>query len=185
MEKVRVSTDGSCLSENNSGDGPIGWAVVEHTGELTRSGGAHFGTNQIAELAAVLVALRTYKIGGGRARKHLVIESDSNYAIKAATEWLPNWKANGWRNSAKKPVANLELIQAIDAEILERQAAGGSVELVWVKGHNGNLFNEQADVEAREQAERFKQSGDTALDLMPKEAVTAIERRHLAPVQRT
>gem|GEM_PF-216817 len=131
---ITLSTDGSCL--RNPG-GAIGWAWVDHTGTRFDSGGAASGTNQIAELTAVLQALRAHP-----GPRPLLIESDSQYTIRSATEWLPGWKRKGWRTSTGSPVQNLELIQAIDAEISGRE---GPVKFRWVRGHFGHKFNERAD----------------------------------------
>jgi len=132
-----VSTDGSCL--RNPG-GAIGWAWVNHQRGFD-SGGAASGTNQIAELTAVLRAIHAHQ---GEAP--LLIESDSRYAISCATDWLPGWKRKGWRTATGKPVQNLELVQAIDAAITERV---GPVRFRWVRGHVGHEFNERADRLAR------------------------------------
>ena len=105
------------------------------------AGGATNGTNQIGELCAVLQALRTHP-----GPEPLTIETDSQYAINCSTTWVKGWKRNGWRNSQKKPVKNVELIKAIDEEIARRP---GPVRFVWVKGHAGNAGNELVDELAR------------------------------------
>ncbi len=128
-----VSTDGSCL--RNPG-GAIGWAWVNHEGP-TGSGGEASGTNQIAELRAVLEAISAHP-----GPDELVIESDSQYAIKCASEWIHGWRRKGWKTAAGSPVKNLVLIQAIDAAITAR---AGAVRFQWVRGHVGNHFNELAD----------------------------------------
>ncbi|MBJ7290142.1 ribonuclease H [Williamsia sp.] len=130
---IIVSTDGSCL--RNPG-GAIGWAWVDHTGP-TASGGAPSGTNQIAELIAIREAITAHP-----GPDPLMVESDSQYAIKCSSEWLANWKRRGWRTAAGAPVRNLEIVQAIDAAITARS---GPVRFRWVRGHVGNEFNEIAD----------------------------------------
>ena len=133
-----VSTDGSALSNPN---GPMGWGWANHSDRSSDAGGATNGTNQIGELCAVLEALRAH-----HGAPELVIETDSQYAINCSTTWVHNWKRNGWRNSAKQPVKNVELIKAIDFEMHHRP---GSVSFKWVKGHAGNEFNEIVDDLAR------------------------------------
>ncbi|MBF6328826.1 ribonuclease H family protein [Nocardia transvalensis] len=137
---IIVSTDGSCL--RNPG-GAIGWAWVNHQG-TSASGGAAVGTNQIAELRAVLEAIVAHPD-----QEPLLIESDSLYAIKCASEWLSGWRLNGWRTSTGSPVKNVELVQHIDHAIATRP---GPVRFRWVRGHVGNYFNEQADKLAGEAA---------------------------------
>ncbi|MCL1871711.1 MAG: ribonuclease HI [Promicromonosporaceae bacterium] len=131
---IIVSTDGSCL--RNPG-GAIGWAWIDHEGGRFDSGGAASGTNQIAELTAVLRAVEAHP-----GAEPLLIESDSQYAIRCSSEWLEGWKRKAWRTASGGPVKNLALVQAIDAAISGRE---GPVRFRWVRGHVGNPFNERAD----------------------------------------
>ena len=131
---IIVSTDGSCL--RNPG-GAIGWAWVDHETGRFDSGGAASGTNQIAELTAVLRAIEAHP-----GPEPLLIESDSRYAISCSSEWLEGWKRKGWRTASGAPVKNLELVRAVDAAITARP---GPVRFRWVRGHVGNSFNERAD----------------------------------------
>ncbi len=139
---IIVSTDGSCL--RNPG-GAIGWAWVNHAGG-SASGGAPTGTNQIAELRALLEAVRAH-----HGSEPLLIESDSLYAIKCASEWINGWRRNGWRTSTGGAVKNVELIRLIDEAISTRP---GPVRFRWVRGHVGNYFNEQADTLAGQAARK-------------------------------
>ncbi|GAA4933639.1 hypothetical protein GCM10023237_64840 [Streptomyces coeruleoprunus] len=84
---------------------------------------------------------------------------DSQYAMKAVTQWLPNWKRNGWRTAAGKPVANQELVQRIDALLAERD-----VEFRYVPAHreDGDLLNAIAD-QAASDAAATQQAAGTAL----------------------
>jgi ribonuclease HI len=143
---ITVSTDGSCL--RNPG-GAIGWAWVDHAGG-SAAGGLGSGTNQIAELMAVLEAITAHP-----GAEPLRIESDSLYAIKCASVWVHGWRRKGWRTASGGPVQNLGLVQGIDAAIAARP---GAVTFGWVRGHDGNRFNEQADRLAGEAA-REAQAG--------------------------
>ena len=130
---ITVSTDGSCL--RNPG-GAIGWAWANHDGS-SGSGGHASGTNQIAELMAVLEAVRSHP--GDDA---LVIQADSLYAIKCSSVWVDGWRRKGWRTASGGPVQNLALIQSIVEAIAQRP---GPVTFEWVRGHRGDEFNERAD----------------------------------------
>lgn len=132
-----VSTDGSALSNPA---GPMGWGWVDHDTGRHDEGGASNGTNQIGELTAILQALRAY-----RTTPHIIIESDSQYAIQSSSTWLQNWKRNHWKNSKKQRISNYELIRAIDNELTMRQNQGFTVKFKWVKGHAGDTFNEIVD----------------------------------------
>jgi ribonuclease HI len=130
---ITVSTDGSCL--RNPG-GAIGWAWANHDG-THGSGAVASGTNQIAELMAVLEAITSHP-----GDEPLCIEADSQYAIKCASEWVHGWRRKGWRTASGSPVQNLALVQAIERAIADRP---GPVTFVWVRGHQGDQFNERAD----------------------------------------
>ncbi|PST47993.1 ribonuclease HI [Bifidobacterium callitrichos] len=160
---IVVSTDGSALGNPN---GPMGWAWAdhdtnagdgripghEHDSRGYDAGGATNGTNQIGELCAVLQVLRAHP-----GPEPLLIESDSQYAINCSTKWLKGWKRNGWRNSQKQPVKNVEIIKAIDAEIAKRP---GPVDFKWVKGHAGNAGNELVDELARTYAQGCRKGSE-------------------------
>lgn len=132
---IIVSTDGSCPFKNPGG--AIGWAWVNHNNVTDYSAGHPSGTNQIAELMAIRDAILAHP-----GPETLLVESDSQYAIKCSSQWVKGWKAKGWRTANGQPVKNLPLIQQIDTAITARP---GKVEFRWVKGHAGNHFNERAD----------------------------------------
>ena len=67
---------------------------------------------------------------------------DSQYVLKGITEWLPGWKAKGWKTASKQPVKNAELWRRLDDLLLK---GGHVVDWRWVRGHNGDPGNERAD----------------------------------------
>jgi len=87
------------------------------------------------EMMAVIEGLRHLK-----ARCAVEIYTDSTYVLKGMTEWLPGWKARGWKTADKKPVKNTDLWVMLEEEIMRHQ-----VSWHWVKGHNGDIYNERAD----------------------------------------
>ena len=68
------------------------------------------------------------------------VNIDSQYVKNGITSWIHNWKKNGWKTAAKKPVLNQELWQKLDA--LNNAL---NVEWNWVKGHAGVQYNERCD----------------------------------------
>ncbi len=133
-EVIEIYTDGAC--RGNPGKG--GWgALLRFRGkEKELYGGDPATTNNRMELLAVIRALEALKRPGCR----VVLYSDSRYVLSGMTEWLPGWKARGWKTSAKKPVLNAELWQRLD-----ELAAEHDIEWRWVKGHSGHPENERAD----------------------------------------
>lgn len=134
-------TDGACAPTN---PGPAAWGAVliAPDGQTVTScyGFIGHGTNQIAEITAALEGLRRTPEG---AQVELV--SDSQYVLKGLTEWRKGWERKGWRNSKGEVVANLELWQRLFA-----MADARKVTTRWVRGHNGDRYNEQADALANE-----------------------------------
>lgn len=108
--------------------------------EKTFFGGDPKTTNNRMEILAVIEGLRALK----RACT-VIIHTDSQYVMKGMTEWMPNWKRRGWLTADKKPVKNVELWQALDAQVARHQ-----VSWRWVRGHNGDPGNEMADMLANQ-----------------------------------
>ena len=133
MSLVEIYADGACRGN----PGPGGWgALLMFDGrEKELSGAETLTTNNRMELTAVIQALEALK----RPVKARVY-TDSEYVRRGITEWLPAWKARGWRTADKKPVKNQDLW-----EKLEALAAGHEVEWRWVKGHSGVPGNERVD----------------------------------------
>lgn len=134
---VEVFTDGAC--EGNPGPG--GWgAVVRMEGEERElSGGERNTTNNRMELSAAIEALKTLPDCAG-----VVLMTDSQYVQKGITEWIRNWKKNGWKNASKQPVKNADLWIELDA--LNQKH---TIEWRWVRGHAGHPENERCDELAR------------------------------------
>lgn len=138
---VEVFTDGSCLG--NPGRG--GWGVLlRYRGvEKELSGGEPDSTNNRMELMAAIQALEALK-----RPSQVRLSTDSAYVKNGITQWLPRWKANGWRTAAKKAVKNQDLWERLDAALASHQ-----IEWRWVKGHAGDPDNERVDKLARTAAE--------------------------------
>jgi len=135
--RIEAFTDGAC----SGNPGPGGWGVLlrmdKHEKELC--GGEVETTNQRMELQAAIESLKAL-----RKKCPITIHSDSRYVIQGITEWIHNWKKNGWKNAGKKPVANKDLWEELD-----HLATRHDVTWTWVKGHAGHPGNERADELAR------------------------------------
>lgn len=136
-DTVYIFTDGSCYPN----PGPGGWAAVLLFNGVRKEiyGGSRKTTNNEMELTGILMGLRALK-----SRKYpVIVHSDSEYCVKAVSEWHIGWRRRDWHTSDGKPVKNVKLIQ----EIL---ALAPGVVFKWVKGHIGHEHNERADVLAGE-----------------------------------
>lgn len=137
---IEVFTDGAC--SGNPGPGGWAWAVAPD-GEPRGAGGEPATTNQRMELTAVLEALRALGVGSEAGRIEVV--SDSTYVLNCFRDrWYVKWRANGWRNSKKEPVANRDLWEPLVA-LAEPALRDGALTMRWVKGHSGNPMNDLVD----------------------------------------
>ena len=141
---VSIWTDGAC----SGNPGPGGWGALLRAGEREKemSGGDVLTTNNRMELQAAIEALSALK-GPSKVDLH----TDSQYVKGGITGWIHGWKRNGWKTSAKKPVKNAELWQALDEAVRRHD-----VTWHWVKGHAGHAENERADALARQGMAPYK-----------------------------
>lgn len=133
MKTVVIYTDGACKGN----PGPGGWgALLRWNGhEKKLCGGESLTTNNRMELMAAIMALESLK-----QPCEVALYTDSVYVKQGLNEWLPGWKARGWRTADKKPVKNQDLWQRLDSA-----ASRHRVDWHWVKGHAGDPGNEAAD----------------------------------------
>ena len=131
---IKIYTDGSCIG--NPGKG--GWAaIILNDGKKTEIKGSEKDTtNNQMELLAPIKALKEIPKGS-----KVEIFTDSKYVKSGITEWIHNWKKNGWKTAAKKEVKNKELWIELDSLIKIH-----SISWAWVKGHSGHPENERADL---------------------------------------
>jgi len=132
-DKVIIHTDGAC----SGNPGPGGWgAVLQYNGHIKElKGGASQTTNNRMELTAAIKALNSLT-------RPCEVEmfTDSKYVKDGLTSWINNWKKNGWKTAAKKPVKNAQLWQELDQAVKRHE-----INWHWVKGHQGDVMNEKAD----------------------------------------
>jgi ribonuclease HI len=135
---VEIFCDGAC----SGNPGPGGYGAILRCGgrEKEISGSAPETTNNRMELTAVIEALQQLT-----RPCRITITTDSQYVVKGMTEWIAEWRRNGWRNSKKEPVLNRDLWEALlDA------SSKHSITWKWVRGHDGHAENERCDCLARE-----------------------------------
>lgn len=148
LQKAKIYTDGSCLGN----PGPGGWASIilfEDGREIDLRGGEENTTNNRMELMGVISAFRELD-PPWEAPCEITVYTDSQYIAKAFNDhWLESWKANGWKRSSGE-LKNVELWQELD-ELVSKH----SCTFKWVKGHNGDKYNEKCDAMANEQAQIF------------------------------
>ncbi|MDR2777868.1 MAG: ribonuclease HI [Rickettsiales bacterium] len=149
---VVVYTDGAC--SGNPGIG--GWGAILRYGEKSREiyGGDSNTTNNQMELRAAIEALKALKYSC-----RVELYTDSQYIKRGICEWIGNWETNGWKNSKKQTVANLELWQELNG-----LTKAHSISWFWVKGHGGNEMNNLADKLAKRWIEENRSSLDNRAD---------------------
>ena len=143
LPQVTIYTDGAC--DPNPGSG--GWAALIRSGaaEKAITGSALDTTNNRMELTAAIQALKALK-----QPCQVVLYTDSEYLKRGIKEWLPGWRARGWRRKGGV-LANVDLWQELD-KLLRTHC----VEWRWVRGHAGNPQNERVDKLARQASQAAK-----------------------------
>ena len=129
---IKVYTDGAC--KGNPGDGGWGALIINGSENKELYGGEKNTTNNRMELMAVILAIESIDM-----IQEVTIFTDSTYVQKGISEWIINWKRNGWKSSNKQPVKNQDLWVRLDNLNSEQ------ITWQWVKGHSGHIENDRAD----------------------------------------
>ena len=132
---IQIFTDGA----SRGNPGPGGYGVVLKSGPHYKelSEGFSLTTNNRMELMAVIAALEALN-----KPCDIKLYSDSKYVTDAFNQhWIESWLKKNWKNSANKPVKNIDLWK----RLLEA-AKIHKITFIWVKGHNGHPENERCDV---------------------------------------
>ena len=137
---IKIYTDGSCLE--NPGNG--GWAaIIIDDGQKTQIKGSKKNTtNNQMELLAPIEALKKIPKGS-----KVQIFTDSKYVKSGITEWIYNWKKNGWKTANKQEVKNKDLWTELDILANEFEISWN-----WVKAHSIDELNNEVDLIAKEAA---------------------------------
>lgn len=138
VDHVLLYTDGAC----SGNPGPGGWAfILKHpsTGKVKEVAGAErLTTNNRMELLAVIRGLEFLK-----RPCRVEVVTDSQYVAQGISDWMPKWKANGWRRregTQFKPLKNDDLWKRLDAQLSKHR-----VRVAHVRGHRGHPENEACD----------------------------------------
>lgn len=137
--KYYIYTDGGCDRGSHNTVGAWSICIVKGSDVIHEdSAYVYDTTNNVMEMTACYNALDF--IRNHNEIDNAVIISDSQYVIKGITSWIGNWIKNNWITSTKEPVKNKELW----IKLLEH-SKDLNVTWQWVKGHNGNIYNERCD----------------------------------------
>ena len=137
---IKIYTDGSCLE--NPGNG--GWAaiIIDDEKKTQIKGNKKNTTNNQMELLAPIEALKKIPKGS-----KVQIFTDSKYVKSGITEWIYNWKKNGWKTANKQEVKNKDLWTELDILANEFEISWN-----WVKAHSTDELNNDVDLIAKEAA---------------------------------
>lgn len=132
-------TDGSCNNLSANKEGGAAYLILLNGKEiLRRSKALIHTTNNRAEMLAIISAVKRCPIGAD-----IVIHTDSKYAIFSF----------GHRKRISDSVKNSDLIH-----LYRKEAAQKKVTFEWVRGHNGDRYNEIVDSMANEEYNKMKES---------------------------
>lgn len=106
-------------------------------------------TNNTMEINAVIKAfeeLNKFMSNGTKVSNNVVyLWTDSQYVQLGLTKWIHLWKENGWKNASGKPVKNKKLWIKLNSLFINLNKMYKSINIQWVEGHNGDIWNEKAD----------------------------------------
>ncbi len=142
---LALYTDGACRGN----PGPGSWACIGQTasGELLLQAVGHesLTTNNKMEIQAVIGAYRQFE---QQLLSHpfttfdpVLLFTDSKYVVDGLNQWIPGWRARGWKKADGKSPENLELWQ----ELAQLKEQFPIIKVGWVRGHNGHPQNEYCD----------------------------------------
>ncbi len=138
MKQICLTTDGACIGN----PGPGGWACVLRFGSHRKElfGSEEHTTNNRMELRAVIEGLKAL-----REPCEVTVVTDSQYVRNGITQWLPEWKAHGWRKKRKGNSGTRDVLNRDLWEELEDAMARHEMKWEWVKGHAGHQDNTRCD----------------------------------------
>ena len=144
MKHVRIYTDGAC----SGNPGPGGWAgIIIYKGiEKTVLGGDDHTTNNRMELMAAIESLKALK-----EKCKVELYTDSKYVKSGITDWISGWKNKNWKSASKKDIKNIDLWKELD--LVNNMH---DISWHWVRGHNGDEYNEKVDLLAVEMRDKYK-----------------------------
>lgn len=151
-----IYVDGSAKG-NDPSNRLGGWAyAILFDGDMIRkdSGGVRATTNQRMELQAVIEGIKgALVLAGNKPEQYIFnVYSDSAYLVNCYhQDWYIGWEKNGWRNAAKKEVANQDLWLEIIPYFKSK-----SWNFYKVKGHAEDYYNNYVDRMAQAAAEKLK-----------------------------
>lgn len=164
MRTFIIYTDGGCVP--NPGIGGYSFVILEE-GEvrsLNGCGGSLDTTNNRMELTAAIRALEAVKFESRNTPADVVIYSDSKYLRNGITKWIINWRKNQWKTKNRTDVKNGDLWIRLDD--FNRNDPILRIDWRWVRGHNGNKFNERCDKVCSQMIEQQRFSRSSARDVV-------------------
>jgi len=173
---IEAATDGAC--SGNPGNGGWGGLILFEDGSEVEIGGFEKNTtNNRMELMAAIKTLE--KLKQFKLKKNFKLRTDSKYLIDGYSNWINNWKKNGWKTSTGKQVQNLDLWQKIDGLRINE------LSMEFVKGHSGDKYNERVDLIATNYSKginKFKKNKQEKIDqcdTAPQEIISLYSRFEL------
>lgn len=140
MDNIQIYTDGCCLK--NPGLGGLA-AIILVNGKKTKVIVDSYGytTNNRMEILASIQAIEySFK---AYPESRITLYSDSQYLVKSFNYWMDGWITNNLKKE------NIDLFQRL---YILKYKYPNKIIFSWVKGHDGNRFNEMCDHLAKKAA---------------------------------
>lgn len=160
MKVIKIYTDGGYRRKSKLGAYAYvilinGVIVKEYKLAVPQNEGIKV-TNNTMEMNAVLKALNWLVSNGYKAEDYVVyVWTDSQYVQLGLTEWIHNWKKNGWKNASRKPIENKDLWNKLDNLFNNLGKVYKSINIQWVEGHSGDEWNDKVDALCNEAMDEY------------------------------
>jgi ribonuclease HI len=139
-ERITVYTDGAC--SGNPGPGRWGAVFISGNNQFEMNGYEDNTTNNRMEMMAAISVLSSIKEQSPNSS--IILYTDSKYVKDGITAWVKKWRVNNWQTATRQPVKNKDLWIRLD-----ELCSTLTINWQWVKGHDGDQYNEIADTLAR------------------------------------
>lgn len=146
---IKIYTDGAC--SGNPGPGGYGLVIIQdNIIKWEKSAQCEQTTNNREEMKAIIEAFKVADLYFPN--EDVIIYSDSAYCVNMINDWIWNWARNGWKNSKKKEVENIDLVKEIYNYINKEFY---HCQVVKISGHSGEVGNEIADALATSNSKKY------------------------------
>ena len=151
MKKIEIYTDGGVKGNGHIHSiGCAAYVVLQDdvlicTGWTSVTAGT---TNNREEMKAIINALNNRLCSH---EEHITLYSDSSYCVNGINKWMKIWEKNNFLRG-DETIPNKDLWE----EMFKLVNFFSNLSVMWVRGHDGNKWNEHVDRLCQNKLEEYK-----------------------------